>query len=194
MNQEYSYDQVYDATKRGFDALYKLSRNAAKAKWRELSPEDRQDVARGLVHLRHVGKNPAKYLSRAETADAWNARAKQFAADHSTQDTRVAYHIVPSPVGMAEGPISNIWFFANGRGALGGSLWNDWYTLADQFMNYDYNVTSTDEFAKEHYATQNAEKLMTIAERMSDRAAEVTSPLPKRMLLQLAHKFKSYQR
>ena len=194
MNQNYSYDQVYDATVRGFDAMYQISRQSVKARWPYLSNKARCKVARGLVHLRHVGKNPEKYLSRAETADAWNARAKQFADDHALRNTLAVYLIVPTPVGMAEGPITNIWYLANGHGALGGSLWSDWYTFANQFMNYDYNITSGNASDREWAAQRNAEKIMNMSERLSDRAAEITAPHVKRAMLQFVHNFKSYQR
>ena len=191
MSNTYSYDLVYDATVRAFDALYTNSRHSIRANWPKMTPAERHDAMRGLVHLRHVGQDPNKYLSRNETEAAWHQRARAFSAQYPAHSAASAYRVVPTPVGVAEGPMSHIWRFANGRGVLGHNLWHDWYTLAETFMHYDYDRTSG---SKSYEAQQHAEKLINISERLCDRAAEVKAPCLKRNMLKFIHNFKSYDR
>ena len=193
MKQEYSFEQVYDAAQRGFDALYTIVRHDVRGAWKKMNRAERYNAARGLVALRDVASAPDKYLSRAMTEDAWIDRAKKFAKEHDLPDIKSAYYIIQDPVGMSMRDFQNVlgFYYGDNKKLCGGYWnWQGYHNLADAFMRYDYERTSDSPVV-----TQNkAAKVIGVSERICDRAAEVQANGIKREFLKLIHKCKSYNK
>lgn len=197
MKQEYSFDQVYDATQRGFNALYVIIRNDVKRVWKQMNRTERYTVMRALVNLRRIGMTPDLYLGRACTEAAWVARAQKFAKERGLAEVRSAYYIVPNPASMTLAQVQDAlgFYYADGKKLVGGHwYWHNYYNLATDFMRYDYSRADDNPYDNSPYSTQrHAAGVMERAERLSDRAEEIKAHGLKREWLKFVHNLKKYE-
>lgn len=191
MTETYSIDDVYSAAKRGFGALYTISRKDIRAKWGKMTREEKYNTMRALVRLSGIAQEPEKFLSRQHTKAAWDARARRYAEAKKLADINSAYLIVANPVNIAESRASNALDFSYNDGrTVGGGHSTDFYRLADALMNYDYCITSD---KLRSTADTYARQTMALSERLIDRAAEINANCAKRLMLRVWHNCKEYK-
>lgn len=186
MIQKYSYDDVCNATMRGFEALYTISRKDIRNKWQKMTRDEKFKAARGLVRLRKIAHAPQEYLSRATTEEAWRTRASEYATKKQLPKVEYAYYFVPTPSTMATKHVQNALNFTYRDGhRYGGGHSAIFYRLADAFMRYDYNITTHSPLTNAHAAD-----VILRAKQLTDRENEIKANWVKGMALHIWHKCK----
>ena len=65
--------------------------------WKKLPLSEKVAVARSLVYMSHVAKEPKLYLAPEYTLADWRARAHKFTVEYNLSTMDTAYLIVPGP-------------------------------------------------------------------------------------------------
>ncbi len=77
--------------------------------WKGLPLKERVEIARSLVFMSRVAKDPKQYFSPKYTYAQWSARAKEYAEKHnlSKENAFAAYYIVDGPKDIVESGAQN---------------------------------------------------------------------------------------
>ena len=146
MYKKYQEQEVRSAIKSGLKSLTDLARVRIKPFWKNMDLKERCAVARSLVYMEHVAKNPDAYFSRESTEAAWNQRAMEYAQQKKLHDLSSAYYIVQDPTGIVWHKALGVFFDGNGR---------DYYNFCKSVQQWMYD-TRSDTYATE--IVENAKK------------------------------------
>ena len=125
-------EKVQESMKAGLMAYKKIAKFRIKEnakQWKALSMGEKMSVARALVSMELVAKNPVKFFSRATTESAWHARAKAYAKEENLPSVFYAYYFVPSPMGLVH---------SAAKTALKQPLSSEYYNFLQTIQDYEY--------------------------------------------------------
>ncbi len=136
MYKKYTEAEVYVAIKRGFDALYQLSRAELKKDWKKFDVAQKYSVGRGLVQLRDVAKQPGQSFSRVATGEQWRQRAREWATAKGV-DVSFAYYIVEDPAMIVQNKVEPAF------GAMrNNDLFREYIKFCELVQKWEYRRTS----------------------------------------------------
>lgn len=102
--------------------------------WKKLPLSEKVAVARSLVYMSHVAKEPKLYLAPEYTLADWRARAHKFTVEYNLSTMDTAYLIVPGPKEIVSsntrGVISEPYFSAE--------FHHKYYNFLKMIQDYEY--------------------------------------------------------
>ena len=160
--KEFKEQEVYTAIRNGFAAYHGIARAQIARNWAKMAHGERVAAARALVYLGRVARNPAEYFSRIETEEDWMWRANEYAKEKGMRAS-YAFYIVPNPTVMVLNNVTPL--FESGTSA-------DFFYFCSLVQKWEYNRTDN-KAASDFIATQSANKIIKLAERVSNQAKKI---------------------
>ena len=160
--KEFKEQEVYTAIRNGFAAYHGIARAQIARNWAKMAHGERVAVARALVYLGGVARNPAEYFSRIETEEDWMWRANEYAKEKGIRAS-YAFYIVPNPTVMVLNNVTPL--FESGTSA-------DFFYFCSLVQKWEYNRTDN-KAASDFIAAQSANKIIKLAERVSNQAKKI---------------------
>ena len=160
--KEFKEQEVYTAIRNGFAAYHGIARAQIARNWAKMAHGERVAAARALVYLGRVARNPAEYFSRIETEEDWMWRANEYAKEKGIRAS-YAFYIVPNPTVMVLNNVTPL--FESGTSA-------DFFYFCSLVQKWEYNRTDN-KAASDFIAAQSANKIIKLAERVSNRAKKI---------------------
>ena len=115
MSKKYKEADVRNAIKQGLKNYADLARVRVKSAWKNMSLQEQCAVARSLVFMEHVAKNPDAYFSRETTEESWRKRATEYMRTKRFFDFGLAYYMVADPTGVVMSNANAAFFDRNSR-------------------------------------------------------------------------------
>lgn len=155
----YTNEDVQNAIKSGLKDYKEFVKSIYRKDpflWESLSLKEKADVARGLVYMERVAKNPELFFAKRYTFNDWKKRALKCAAEYKISKNN-AFYAVKGPKENVKHNVQNVL-----HGSIAGWFYKKYGDFLKMIQDYEY---ADCKWAKDIAA----EEIMQESQRIADR-------------------------